>query len=84
MYKFIIPSNMRNAALTELPMMPPTMLNELNFLETVAAVAATTMEVIITMLQMMLIFSYTMNYEKYPFSTVHLTSNDLMKRRSQR
>jgi hypothetical protein len=41
---------MRNAALTELPIIPPTVLKLSNRLDTVAAVAATTMDVIMTIL----------------------------------
>lgn len=46
----MIPSNIKNAALTELPMIPPIVLKLSNFDETAAAVAATTMEVTITIL----------------------------------
>jgi hypothetical protein len=41
---------MRKAALTELPMIPPMVLNESKRFDTAAAVAATTMEVTMTML----------------------------------
>lgn len=53
MYAFMMPSRMRKAALTELPMMPPTVLNESKRCETAAAVAATTMEVMTTMLSLL-------------------------------
>lgn len=41
---------MRKAALTEVPIMPPTVLKLLNLLDTAAAVAATTIEVMMTIL----------------------------------
>lgn len=41
---------MRNAALTELPIIPPTVLKLSNRFDTVAAVAATMMDVIMTIL----------------------------------
>jgi hypothetical protein len=50
MYIFIIPRIIRNVALTELPMMPPTLPKALNLSETAAAVEATTMEVMTTIL----------------------------------
>lgn len=50
MYAFMIPSRMRKAALTELPMIPPMVLKLSNREDTAAAVAATTIEVIMTML----------------------------------
>jgi hypothetical protein len=50
MYAFMIPSRIRNAALTEVPMMPPTVLKLPKRFETAAAVAATTMEVMMTIL----------------------------------
>jgi hypothetical protein len=46
----MIPSNIKKAALTELPMIPPIVLKLSNFDETAAAVAATTMEVMMTIL----------------------------------
>lgn len=45
-----MPSKMRNAALTDVPIMPPTVLKLSKREETAAAVAATTMEVMITIL----------------------------------
>ena len=50
MYAFMMPSRIRNAALTEVPMMPPTVLKLPKRFETAAAVAATTMEVMMTIL----------------------------------
>lgn len=47
---FSILRMMRNAAETEVPMIPPTLLKEPNRSETAAAVAATTIEVMITIL----------------------------------
>lgn len=44
------PRRIRKAALTELPMIPPTVLNLSKREETAAAVAATTIDVIITIL----------------------------------
>jgi len=46
----MIPNKIRNAALTDVPMMPPTVLKLPKRLDTAAAVAATTMEVIMTIL----------------------------------
>lgn len=46
----MIPRMIRNAELTELPIIPPTLLYLSNFSDTAAAVAATIMDVIITML----------------------------------
>jgi hypothetical protein len=46
----MIPSNIKKAALTELPIIPPILLKLSNFDETAAAVAATTMEVMMTIL----------------------------------
>lgn len=45
-----MPSNIKNAALTELPIIPPIVLKLSNLDETAAAVAATTMEVMMTIL----------------------------------
>ena len=50
MNTFIIPSTIRKVADTLLPMMPPTLENAPNLDETAAAVEATTMDVITTML----------------------------------
>lgn len=50
MNTFMIPSTIRKVADTLLPMMPPTLENAPNFDETAAAVEATTMEVMTTML----------------------------------
>jgi hypothetical protein len=50
MYAFIIPSRIRNAALTELPMIPPMVLKLSNLVEMAAAVAATTIDVMMTIL----------------------------------
>lgn len=50
MYAFIRPSRIRNAALTEVPMIPPTVLKLSKRSETAAAVAATTIDVMITIL----------------------------------
>ena len=50
MNTFMIPSTMRKVAETLLPMMPPTLENAPNRDETAAAVEATTMDVITTML----------------------------------
>ena len=50
MYPFMIPSRIRNAELTELPMMPPTVPNVSKLEDTAAAVAATTIEVMMTIL----------------------------------
>ena len=47
---FIIPSSMRKPAETDVPMMPPTLLNAPNLELMVEAVAATTTEVIRTIL----------------------------------
>ena len=47
---FSILRMIRNAAETEVPMMPPTLLKEPKRSETAAAVAATTMDVMITIL----------------------------------
>ena len=44
------PSRIRKAALTEVPMIPPMVLKLSNLDEIAAAVAATTMDVMITML----------------------------------
>lgn len=46
----MIPSRIKNAALTELPMIPPMVLKLSNREEMAAAVAATTIEVMITIL----------------------------------
>jgi hypothetical protein len=46
----MIPSKIKKAALTELPMIPPIVLKLSNFDETAAAVAATTIEVMMTIL----------------------------------
>ncbi len=46
----MMPNRIRKPAETEVPMMPPMWLKELNLLEIADAVAATTMEVMITML----------------------------------
>lgn len=45
-----MPSNIKKAALTELPIIPPIVLKLSNLDETAAAVAATTMEVMMTIL----------------------------------
>lgn len=50
MYRFMIPRRMRKAAETEVPTMPPTLEKPSNLLETAEAVAATTMDVMITIL----------------------------------
>lgn len=50
MYAFIRPSKIKNAALTEVPMIPPTVLKLSKRSETAAAVAATTTDVMITIL----------------------------------
>lgn len=50
MYAFIRPSRIRKAALTDVPMIPPTVLKLSKRSETAAAVAATTMDVMITIL----------------------------------
>lgn len=50
MYAFMIPSKIRKVALTELPMIPPMVLKLSNLEEMAAAVAATTMDVIMTIL----------------------------------
>ena len=50
MYPFIKPSRIKNAALTELPMIPPIVLKLSNLDDTAAAVAATTIDVIMTIL----------------------------------
>lgn len=50
MYAFMIPSKIRNAALTDVPMIPPTVLKLPKRFDTAAAVAATTMEVMMTIL----------------------------------
>ena len=50
MYAFISPKRMRKPAETEVPMIPPICENAPNFFETAEAVAATTMEVIMTIL----------------------------------
>ena len=47
---FMIPSSMRKPAETDVPMMPPTLLNAPNLELMVEAVAATTTEVIRTIL----------------------------------
>ena len=47
---FIIPSRMRKAAETDVPMMPPTLLNAPNLELIAEAVAATITEVIMTIL----------------------------------
>ena len=47
---FMIPSKSKKAALTELPMIPPTDPKLSNLLEKLAAVAATAMEVTTTIL----------------------------------
>ena len=49
-YALINPNKMRKAADTEVPMIPPTREKAPNFFETAEAVAATTMEVMITIL----------------------------------
>lgn len=54
-YPFIRPSRIKNAALTELPMIPPMVLKLSNRDEMAAAVAATTMEVMMTIL---MVFQY--------------------------
>lgn len=46
----MIPSRIKNAALTELPMIPPMVLKLSNREEMAAAVAATTIEVMMTIL----------------------------------
>jgi len=46
----MIPSRIRNAALTELPIIPPMVLKLSNREEMAAAVAATTIDVMMTML----------------------------------
>ena len=46
----MIPSKIKKAALTELPMIPPIVLKLSNFDETAAAVAATTIDVMMTIL----------------------------------
>jgi hypothetical protein len=51
MYAFIIPSKIKKAALTELPMIPPIVLKLSNREETAAAVAATTIDVMITIVE---------------------------------
>ena len=50
MNTFMIPSTIKKVAETLLPMMPPTLENAPNRDETAAAVEATTMDVITTML----------------------------------
>ena len=50
MYAFIRPRRIKNAALTEVPIMPPTVLKLSKREETAAAVAATTIEVMMTIL----------------------------------
>lgn len=50
MYAFMRPRRIKNAALTEVPIIPPTVLKLSKREETAAAVAATTMEVMITIL----------------------------------
>ena len=50
MYIFIIPSIMRKPAETDVPMMPPILLNAPNLALMAEAVAATTTEVIMTIL----------------------------------
>lgn len=50
MYMFIMPSTMRKVADTEVPTIPPTFEKLSNRFETADAVAATTMDVIITIL----------------------------------
>lgn len=50
MYPFIKPRIIRNEALTDVPIIPPTVLKRLKFLDTAAEVPATTMEVMMTML----------------------------------
>lgn len=50
MYPFMIPKRIKNAELTELPMMPPIEPYLSNLSETAAVVAATTIEVMITIL----------------------------------
>ena len=52
MYTFITPKMIRKAAETEVPIMPPTLEKASKREETAAAVAATAMEVAITMLWM--------------------------------
>lgn len=49
----MIPSKIRNAALTDVPMMPPTVLKLPKRFDTAAAVAATTMEVMMTILTLL-------------------------------
>jgi hypothetical protein len=50
MNTFMIPSTIRKVAETLLPMIPPTLENAPNRVETAAAVEATTIDVITTML----------------------------------
>lgn len=50
-YAFMSPSNMRKAAETDVPIMPPTLLKELNLSLIAKLVAATTTDVIITILE---------------------------------
>jgi hypothetical protein len=51
MYMFITPRMIRNDAETELPIIPPTFPKALNLSDTAAAVAATTIDVTMTMLE---------------------------------
>ena len=51
MYKFIRPKMIKKDAETELPMIPPTRLNASNLLLMADAVAATTKDVTMTMLE---------------------------------
>jgi hypothetical protein len=50
-YAFMMPKRIRNAALTEVPMIPPMVLNLSKREETAAAVAATTIDVMITIVE---------------------------------
>lgn len=61
MYVFMIPSRIKNPAFTDVPMIPPMVLKLPHREETAAAVAATTIEVMMTMLErvLVLILSYT-------------------------
>lgn len=53
MYPFMTPKRIKNAELTELPMMPPIEPYLSNLSDTAAAVAATTIEVTMTILEML-------------------------------
>lgn len=69
---------MRKAALTDVPIMPPTVLKRSNLLDTAAAVAATTIEVMMTILG----DAFSLDAEKDPF-VGELTLNVPGKKRSQ-